>query len=282
MTPVSDIIQKRYSCRSYADKPISSSVLRQFSDAVNAPRQGPFGHTPRFVLISMASLSREDWKKLGTYGVIKNARLFLAGILQPTLPMAAQDYGYCKEQLILKATELGLGTCWMGGTFSIGAFGRAAGLRPGELLPSISPIGYAADKRSLMERVMRRVAGSDYRKPWSELFFNGIFSLPLHHDEAGSYAEALENVRLAPSASNKQPWRIVCKEDRKTFSFYLSRTPGYWHPQGVSLQDIDMGIAMCHFELTAQQLGLKGSWRREDSVLQIKSLEYVVSWQIGD
>jgi len=89
MTPVSDIIQKRYSCRSYADKPIPSSVLRQFSDAVNAPRQGPFGHTPRFVMISMASLSREDWKKLGTYGVIKNARLFLAGILQPTLPMAA-------------------------------------------------------------------------------------------------------------------------------------------------------------------------------------------------
>ncbi len=127
--------------------PFEDSVLRQFSDAVNAPHQGPFGHTPRFVLISMASLSREDWKKLGTYGVIKNARLFLAGILQPTPPMAAQDYGYCKEKLILKATELGLGTCWMGGTFSIGAFGRAAGLRPGELLPSISPIGYAADKQ---------------------------------------------------------------------------------------------------------------------------------------
>ncbi len=282
MTPVSDIIQKRYSCRSYADKPIPGFVLRQLSDAVNAPRQGPFGNTPRFVLISMSSLSREDWKKLGTYGVIKNARLFLAGILQPTLPMAAQNYGYCKEQLILKATELDLGTCWIGGTFSIGAFGRAAGLRPGELLPSISPIGYAADKRSLMERVMRRIAGSDFRKPWSELFFNGLFPLPLPRNEAGPYAEALENVRLAPSASNKQPWRIVYKEDRKTFSFYLSRTPGYWYPQEISLQDIDMGIAMCHFELTAQQLGLNGSWRREDSAPQIKSLEYVVSWQIGD
>lgn len=282
MTPVSNIIQKRYSCRSYADKPMPGYVLQQFSDAVNAPRHGPFGHTPRFVLISISSLSREDWKKLGTYGVIKNARLFLAGILQPTLPMAAQDYGYCKEQLILKATELGLGTCWIGGTFSIGAFGRAAGLCSGELLPSISPIGYAADKRSLMERVMRRIAGSDFRKPWSELFFNGLFPLPLPRNEAGPYAEALENVRLAPSASNKQPWRIVYKEDRKTFSFYLSRTPGYWYPQEVSLQDIDMGIAMCHFELTAQQLGLKGSWRREDSAPHIKSLEYVVSWQIGD
>ena len=123
------------------------SVLRQFSEAVCAPHRGPFGHTPRFVLISMASLPREEWRKLGTYGVIKNARLFLAGMLKPA-PMAAEDYGYCMEKLILKATELGLGTCWLGGTFSIGAFGLAAGLQDQETLPCISPIGYAAERRT--------------------------------------------------------------------------------------------------------------------------------------
>ncbi len=51
------------------------------------------------------------------------------------------------------------------------------------------------------------------------------------------------------------PGELSMNKDRKTFSFYLSRTPGYWHPQEVSLQDIDMGIAMCHFELTAQRTG---------------------------
>lgn len=278
MASISDIIQKRYSCRSYADRSIEDSVLRHFSDAVHAPHPGPFGHQPRFALISMASLPREEWKKLGTYGVIKNARLFLAGIHQPA-PMAAQDYGYCKEKLILKATELGLSTCWLGGTFSISAFGRAANLRPGELLPTVSPIGYAADKRSLTERVMRRFAGSDHRKPWVDLFFSGSVTAPLSPAEAGPYAEALENVRLAPSASNKQPWRIIVDKSHKTFSFYISRAIGYRQLRDVSLQDIDMGIAMCHFELTAIELGFKGLWRQDDSALKVKTLEYVASWQ---
>jgi hypothetical protein len=152
-------------------------------------------------------------------------------------------------------------------------------LQENETLPTVSPIGYAADRRRLSERIMRRMAGSDRRKPWPELFFNGSFSASLSPDEAGPYAETLENVRRAPSASNKQPWRIVYDKNRKTFFFYISRAMGYRKLRDVSLQDVDLGIAMCHFELTIKDLGLKGSWRREDTAPQVKSLEYVVSWR---
>jgi nitroreductase len=278
MTPISEIIRKRYSCRSYSDRPVEDSVLREFSDLVAAPQSGPFGHTPRFVLISMDSLPRDEWKKLGTYGVIKNARLFLAGMISPA-PFMTQDYGYCKEKLILKATELGLNTCWMGGTFAISAFGRASGMRRNELLPTITPVGYAADRRSLTERVMRRFAGSDHRLPWPALFFESDVATALSPERVGAYSEALENVRLAPSASNKQPWRIVYDKNRNIFLFFLSRAAGYRHLRDVSLQEIDIGIAMCHFELTVKDLGLAGSWQQDDSVPQIKSLEYVTSWQ---
>jgi nitroreductase len=278
MTPISEIVRKRYSCRSYSDHPIEDSVLQRFRQTVDAPHCGPFGNKPRFVLISMASLSNEEWKKLGTYGIIKNAHLYLAGMINPA-PMATQDYGYCKEELILKATEWGLSTCWMGGTFAISAFGRAAGMRRSELLPTITPVGYAAERRSLTERVMRGFAGSDHRLPWAELFFDGEVTKPLTPEKAGTYSEALENVRLAPSASNKQPWRIVYEENRKTFLFYLSRAFGYRHLRDVSLQEIDMGIAMCHFDLTVKDLGLTGNWRQDDSAPQIKSWEHVASWQ---
>ena len=278
MTPISETIRKRYSCRSFADRPVEGSVLQKFRQAVEAPSTGPFGRTPRFALISMASLPSEEWKRLGTYGVIKNAHLFLAGMIQPA-PMAAQDYGYCKEKLILKATELGLGSCWMGGTFAISAFGRAAGMHRDELLPTVSPIGYPADKRSMTERVMRRFAGSDHRLPWEKIFFAGNAATPLTIEDAVPYAEALENVRLAPSASNKQPWRIVYDKRRKTFSFYLSRSFGYRQLRDVSLQDIDTGIAMCHFELTMKEMGLAGNWRQDTSIPQIKSWTYIVSWR---
>ena len=46
------------------------------------------------------------------------------------------------------------------------------------------------------------------------------------------------------------------------------------------LQRIDMGIAMCHFELVAQQCGLKGCWEVDDPGLEKpgESIEYTVSW----
>lgn len=278
MTPISETIRQRYSCRSYSDDPVADPVLKKLQEAVSAPQTGPFGNKPRFVLVAMDALAAKEWKTLGTYGVIKNARLYLAGMITPA-PMAPEDYGYCKEKLILTATELGLNTCWMGGTFAISAFGRVAGMRRNELLPTISPIGYAASRRSLTERVMRSFAGSDHRLPWDELFFKQNAAAPLSPGDAGVYLEALENVRLAPSASNKQPWRIVYDKDRKTFLFYLSRAIGYRHLRDVSLQEIDMGIALCHFDLTIKELRIAGSWRSGEAAPPRKSWEHVASWQ---
>lgn len=278
MTQISEIIRKRYSCRSYSSTAIEDSVLIKFKQAVDQPHCGPFGNTPRFVLISVAAMPQHQWKKLGTYGVIKNAHLFLAGMVSPA-PMATCDYGYCKEKLILKATELGLGTCWLGGTFAISAFGQAAEMRRNELLPTISPVGLAAGHRSLTERAMRSFAGSDRRVDWTTIFFDGDAATPLTPEKAGPYREALENVRQAPSASNKQPWRIVYVQGQNSFLFYLSRTFGYRHLRNVSLQEIDMGIALCHFELTARELGLAGKWLQDNNAPQMKSWEYIASWQ---
>ena len=92
-------------------------------------------------------------------------------------------------------------------------------------------------------------------------------------------------MRLAPSASNHQPWRVV--EDGDCFHFYLQRTQGYGRGSpafvlfGVAdLQRVDIGIAMCHFELAARELGLEGQWEAHDPALQKPddTMEYVVTW----
>ena len=97
----------------------------------------------------------------------------------------------------------------------------------------------------------------------------------------------LEMVRKAPSASNKQPWRII--KDQNTWHFYLMRTPGYLDNRYLKimkiedLQRVDMGIAMCHFELTTRELGLPGDWTilksRVDQPGPVG--EYLVSWVSG-
>ena len=89
------------------------------------------------------------------------------------------------ESLLMKATALGLGTCWLAGTLSAGGFGRAVNLQKNELLPAISPIGYPAHRKSLTEKIFRLTARSDRRKPWPLVFFAGNFSTPVTPALAG-------------------------------------------------------------------------------------------------
>jgi nitroreductase len=276
--PITEIIKKRISCRTYSEKPIEAKVLQEFSILINSVHTGPFGNQPKFKLIELTSLTPQEWKQLGTYGVIKNAQLFLVGSIQNG-HLSMEDYGYCMEKLILAATKLGLGTCWLAGTLQRSKFAQAIGLREGELLPSISPVGYPAQQKSMTEKMMRWGVGADNRKPWSDIFFIDNFSQPLTQMQAGKYTEALENLRLAPSAGNKQPWRILRDAKQNIFHFYLSSDFVYKSLWNFSLQNIDMGIAMCHFALTAQENNLNGKWKTDAAAPKEKSLDYIVTWQ---
>jgi hypothetical protein len=139
------------------------------------------------------------------------------------------------------------------------------------------------DQEKARQGVMRVAVGGSRRKPWEELFFDGGFSTPLARESAGAYGAPLEMLRLAPSASNKQPWRIM--RQGKDWHFFLQRTPGYPGrvPMGLlrieDIQRVDIGIAMCHFELTAREQGLAGAWVARASGLTAKNMEYVVSWE---
>ena len=277
MPEMSRLIQQRVSCRTYADTPVAENLREELEKLVAAEHRGPFGYKPQFQLINLDMADPAKWKNLGTYGVIKNARLFLAGKVKKSFK-AVEDYGYCMESLILKSTALGLGTCWLAGTFSAGGFARAVNLQKNELLPAISPIGYPAHRKSLTEKIFRLTSRSDRRKPWPLIFFAGNFSTPLSPRQAGKYSAALENVRLAPSACNRQPWRILLDEGGNAFHFYLQRAFGY-KLRNVYIQDLDMGIAMNHFELTLHELKISGHWIIKENAPPVNSLDYIVSWQ---
>ena len=145
-------------------------------------------------------------------------------------------------------------------------------------MPAISPLGYPEDQRSLVDGLFRWMAGSKSRKSWGEIFYLRNIASPLSKQEAGIFACPLEMVRLAPSASNKQPWRIVKEEN--SFHFFLKRNKGYSRIfQKDSLQDIDMGIAMSHFEVSAQELNLPGTWQENQPDIPAEDWEYIVSWK---
>lgn len=285
--PIAEIIKKRYSCRDYLNQPVDPQTQRRLLNGY-AASTGPLGTPARFVLLAATPDDAAALRGLGTYGFIRGAAGFIAGAVNRG-NHDLEDYGYLLEQIILAATDAGLGTCWLGGTFARSGFARKIAPAPTERMPAVVSVGYPNDvpRRNVLDMVLparSKPAGKSRRFAWETLFFEGNFARPLTPADAAEYALPLEMVRLAPSASNKQPWRVI-KEDRR-WHFYLQRTPGYREQrlgkwlQFDDLQRVDMGIAMCHFELSAREQGLAGQWQlAEPDISKPDDLtEYSVTW----
>src|SRR5674476_1319923 len=243
--PASDLIHRRYSCRTYLPEPIAAEQQRLLNAFMAASTAGPLGSQARFALVAAAPGDASALRRLGTYGFIKGATGFIVGAVRRT-PSDLEDYGYLLERVVLHATGMGLGTCWLGGTFTRSSFVRRfGGLRRDETMPAVVSIGLIGDDGT--ERIREREEGSR-RLPSSELFFQRSFGEPLRIAPDDWYAEPLEAVRMAPSATNRQPWRIV--RDGAAWHFYLRRTKGYGKGSALftvlriaDLQRVDLGIA---------------------------------------
>lgn len=224
------------------------------------------------------------WKLLDAkqYGlsspVIAGTNCYIAGKMH-RIPHAEEAFGYAFEKVVLFAESLGVGTTWIAGTMDRAAFERAMDVSEGEVMPCVSPLGYPAKKMSLRESLMRKGVKADSRMKFDELFFDGSFDVPLTESKAGDLAEAFEAVRLAPSAVNKQPWRAVLREDN--VHFYEMRSKGYVSADGWDIQKIDMGIALCHFELAAKESGFDVSFEICDPGLPVREgAAYIASFRL--
>jgi len=273
------VIQARRSWRRYANRPIPPQTLGALEQSLRVPPPAPFGSRVRLALLERRG-DVDQPCKLGTYGMIRGAQTFVSGAVQQG-ERDLEDFGYVFEWLLLRATGLGLATCWLGATLRRNRFARALALADDEHVPAASPVGFAATRRGVVDSVFRWAVGSKRRRPWSALFFDGGFDTPLDPSEAGPHALALEMVRLGPSAVNNQPWRVV--RDGAGHHFFLRRARRYRRYFEVDLQRLDMGVALCHFELTTRSLGLGGRWA--DAEPQIGDLpprtSYLCSWVGG-
>ncbi len=281
--PVFELIRERTSWRSYEARPVEEDTFAQIAAFAEDQTTGPFGTGLRFLVTPAKEEDGAALKKLGTYGIIKNPFGFVVGAARKT-GKGLEDYGYAMEKIILKLTDHNLGTCWLGGTFSKGGFAQRIGKTPEEIVPAVCSFGYRTNKRGKLDTLMRMGAGSRKRLEFNKLFFRPDFSGPLSQNAGGRDLSSLEMVRIGPSASNKQPWRMVVSEDGKAFHLFLERTPGYGEKNEkyfgmADLQRVDMGIAMCHFELAQNETGNPGLWIEEPPEFDYSGRQYVVTWK---
>lgn len=271
--PVEETIKMRVSTRTYEPKKLSvndkEKLLKEISLLTN-----PFGENVRIQLIEKDTVSNGE--KLGTYGVIKGANTFL-GVTTDKTELGLVAAGYQFENLVLIATDMGLATVWLAATFSREQFEKAMDIQEDELFPAISPIGYATGKKSITESLMRKTMKSDKRKPWDEIFFQDSFENPLSRKDANEYKNPLEMHRLAPSATNAQPWRVVKKQG--SYHFFETHKSNASDSEKM-IKKVDLGIALSHFHQTVLEHGLAGRFKKQEDIkMDIPdNINYIISW----
>ncbi len=235
-------IKQRRSVRTFAPDPLSPS-LREHLERFAEHTRSPFGGNVTILLrdIDAGSIFRPE-----TYGMISGAKTYFL-ISTGSDDSSALSAGYRFEQVILEATRLGLGTCWVGGTFRKSAFESHDAWPAGESLRAVCPVGIPGRARFL-ERAMTSVMGSYRRKPFESLFYADGFRAPI--PASSPLAFPLEMMHLAPSSTNSQPWRAT--KDGDTVHFYCATSNRY------SL--IDCGIGLCHFAEGTAHAGIDGSF----------------------
>jgi nitroreductase len=272
MNPL-ETIRIRKSCRTYLPVNINEPERAALLDFINHTKIGLFGESLHFQLIEHDSSDRKKMKN--DYGLIVNHRNYLMAQFKDSAD-SRLSYGYLLEKIILKAVSLGIDTCWMG-LFDPAYFPEIKPAK-GETIPAIVILGYATIRRPLKEKIIRMAVKASVRKHWNSLFFISDFQTPLNDSAAGKYAEVLEMTRLSPSAGNTQPWRVVKEIKGNTFHFYKQVVNLRYDKRG--LHDVDLGISISHFELSAGWIGLEGAWLKQNPGIKTdtKELEYKISW----
>lgn len=201
---------------------------------------------------------------IGRYGMVRGATAFVAFIGNRDDRHVAEKVGYTGEGIILEATSLNLGTCWVGGFFRPKVAASIVGVSTHERVLAVTPIGYASEDWSLEERIMTGFGGSHRRKPLTELVTG------LRKPEWPLWMkEALEAARCAPSAVNRQPWRFHLEGDSITISVDNLRDS-----YSISKR-LDCGIAMLHIEVASLKCDVKGAWELLDA-------PDVARWKVGN
>ena len=105
-----DAIFHRVSVRSFDRQPIPETSLHQLTKTIDLLQ--PAAPAARAVVVDDEP---RDILRGAAYGLFAGAQGYIALLGNPKDERIDQQIGYLGEGLVLEATALGLGTCWVGG-----------------------------------------------------------------------------------------------------------------------------------------------------------------------
>ena len=221
-------IESRRSRRKFLTSPLDPSIMAKLQSLI-AEYYAEEGMDMRLVLGNGAAFS--GLRK--SYGMFSGVQNYVGLIGDKNDLINTEKLGYYGELLVLHATALGLGTCWVGGSFH-----RAScpfDLRENESVICAIAIGNISPELGLKEKLIRGIV---HRKTKTiEQMYTSSDAVPEW------FLCGMKAVQLAPSAVNRQPVMFCYAQDKTTTASVKDMTG-----DGFAL---DLGIAKLHFEIGA-------------------------------
>ena len=145
-----EAIKKRYSVRSYQDKPVEQERLDRIFEAVRQAPSASNGQPWRFILVRDAETRKKLVSVCKDQAFVAEAAVVIAGVgLMPDRRMACGvpsdpvDLGIAMEHIALAAVDEGLGTCWIG-SFDQDQIHELLGIPAEATVVEVMTLGYPA------------------------------------------------------------------------------------------------------------------------------------------
>lgn len=208
-----DLMKQRHSVRQYTDRLIEPEKRSALDNLIRKINQSAGLHIQIFYEEPKCFDSM-----MAHYGKFTGVKNYIA-LVGPKGDKLEEMLGYYGEQIVLKAQELGLNTCWVAMTH-----GKSkAEIGKGEKQVCLISLGYGCTN-GVAHKVKSLPEVCNYREGMPEWFLNGM-----------------EAALLAPTAMNQQKFSL---ELLPSGDVKVSCGKGFY-------TKLDLGIVKCHFEMAS-------------------------------
>lgn len=220
MISLEEALRQRHAVRSFTDEPLPDEAVARLQDKMAQVNEE--GN------VSIQLVRDEPRAFTGfkaRYGKFQNVRNYFA-LVGPDSRSLDEALGYAGEKLVLLAQQLGLNTCWVGGTFRV--VKNRYTIEPSEKLAAVIALGIGTNQGKPHKSVAPQVVAPNY------------------DDAPEWFQRGVDAALLAPTALNQQKFRFKW-EGETAEGLPLVRCTTKRGP----FARMDKGIAKLHFEIGA-------------------------------
>ncbi len=147
-----DVVENRYSCRAYLDRPVEDEKLEKIMEAARLAPSASNRQEWRFIAVTdsekrkkLAAIAHDQQFVGEAPAVIAACAVTDNHIMSCGQPCYPIDVAIALEHVALAATALGLATCWIG-AFKEEPAKKLLGVPADVRIVELMPLGYPADK----------------------------------------------------------------------------------------------------------------------------------------